>query len=295
MLASAAEHYRNQQRIIARGVVVARRYRRNPRRLVEAVTAFQILAARDAIDGVDSMLGEQGIDSAPVAAVSATAMAGTASDGRALATLFEQATTDYWFGLMVATQLKDVARMAAGTAMVARPNVGGYTRMLNPPSCSRCAVLAGKFFRWNAGFDRHPGCDCIHVPTRSAEAAASEGLLLDQSAYFDSLSPAEQDRTFTKAGAQAIRDGADMGQVVNARRGMAPAQIGGRDVLLTTEGTTRRGLAYRGLTRGADTDVRTGGRYRRANRPRLMPETIYAAAPSREEALRLLRLHGYLL
>jgi hypothetical protein len=35
---------------------------------------------------------------------------------------------------------------------------------------------------------------------------------------FASLSTAEQDATFTKAGAEAIRQGADMGRVVNARQ-----------------------------------------------------------------------------
>lgn len=37
--------------------------------------------------------------------------------------------------------------------------------------------------------------------------------------YFESLDRAEQDKIFTKAGAQAIRDRADINQVVNARRG----------------------------------------------------------------------------
>src|SRR5690606_23965723 len=33
-----------------------------------------------------------------------------------------------------------------------------YVRMLTPPSCSRCTVLAGRWYRKNAGFARHPGC-----------------------------------------------------------------------------------------------------------------------------------------
>lgn len=80
---------------------------------------------------------------------------------------------------------------------------------------------------------------------------------------------------FTKDGAKAIRDGADPGQVVNARRGMAVSA--GRTV--TTEGTSRRGFAR----------SRLGGAVR------LMPEQIYRDASSREEAVRLLRLHGYLV
>jgi hypothetical protein len=109
-------------------------------------------------------------------------------------------------------------------------------------------------------------CDCIHVP--AAEDSADD-IRTDPRGYFDSLNRAEQDKAFTVAGAEAIRAGADIGQVVNARRGMQTATIGGRDVLVTTEAAGRR--------------------------PRLMPEAIISASGGdREQALRLLRLHGYI-
>ncbi|WP_419404267.1 hypothetical protein, partial [Micrococcus sp. F3Y] len=57
---------------------------------------------------------------------------------------------------LVKTTVTDAARVAAGADMAARPRVQGYVRMLNPPSCPRCVVLAGRFYRWNAGFRRHP-------------------------------------------------------------------------------------------------------------------------------------------
>lgn len=85
------------------------------------------------------------------------------------------------------------------------------------------------------------------------------------------MSPAEQDKAFGKAGAQAIRDGADIGQVVNARRGMYSA--GGVDY--TRESTTKRGVAE--------------------GQTRLMPESIYRLASSRDEAIRLLRQYRYIL
>ena len=79
-----------------------------------------------------------------------------------------------------------------------------------------------------------------------------------------------QEDVFTVAGARAIRDGADMAQVVNARRGMTTAQVGAERILATKAGATR-------------------------GRVRLMPETIMQIAGSdRPEAIRLLRLHGYL-
>lgn len=280
MLTTATEHYARQQRITAAGLLATKRARkRGLVAAVQALAAFQLLAARDAANSVPLMLEEQDIDPRPVAEPNLAPLIGVASNGVPMGRLLDQAETDYRFGLMVVTQLQDVARTAAGMGLAVRPRVTGYTRMLNPPSCSRCAVLAGKFFRWNAGFERHPRCDCRHVPTTEAR---SDDLTTDPDSYFASLSGSEQDRIFTKAGAQAIRDGADVAQVVNARKGMFTAQVGGRNVLVSTEGTTRRGLASR---------RRTG----RNMSARLMPESIYSAARSRDEALRMLRLHGYIL
>jgi hypothetical protein len=188
---------------------------------------------------------------------------------------------------IVATQVADAARVATGVAQVNDRAVRGYVRMLTPPSCSRCVVLAGKFYSANAGFDRHPLCDCVHIP--AAEHLPDQAT--DPRRYFDSLTESQQDATFTKAGARAIRDGADTAQVVNARRGMSKAASGrrttervfGRDVYLTREGITKRGQAGR----------RLGKRNRGV---RLMPEQIYLeAAGDRAEAIRLLRLHSYLL
>ena len=292
MLTSALEHYRTQQRIQAAGLRAARKAkRRGPLAVAKVVAAYQLAAAVDAARSVPAMLDEQGIPDETVARVETTRLTGVASDGRPLDTLFEQADNDYAFGLMVATQLQDVARVAQSLAITTRPNVDGYVRMLNPPSCSRCAVLAGKFYRWNAGFERHPGCDCRHIP--SSEALSGD-LTTDPQAYFESLSEPEQNRIFTNAGAEAIRDGADIGRVVNARRGMSTAargtsgrrmlvseEVGGRQVFVTRESTTRRGAASR---------TRTG----RNMSARLMPESIYEVADDREDALRMLRLHGYI-
>lgn len=292
MLRTSVEHYRRQQRISAAGLIAARRERRNLTKATEVLVAFQILAARDAVRGVDDMLAEQGIDEPAQATVVPESVAGVASDGRLLGTLLEQARDDFAFGLIVATQLQDAARGAASLGITARQNIG-YARMLNPPSCSRCAILAGKFYRWNEGFQRHPRCDCRHIPAREAD---SSDLTTNPDAYFASLPEAEQDRIFTKSGAQAIRDGADMGQVVNARRGMQKAQVFGQDAFTTLEGTSRRGFAYSQLRGRRDQDRRAlGERFSRTQEVRLMPESIYALAKDRADALRLLKLHGYVL
>jgi len=285
-LQSAAEHYRQQQRLTVAAVVAARRV--DATRLAATVTAFQLLAAKDAANAVPQMLAEQGISASAEAAVNPASMAGTATDGRPLDTLFQQAASQQALELMIVTQVQDAARGAAGLGIAVRPHVTGYVRMLNPPSCSRCAVLAGKFYKWNTGFQRHPRCDCRHIP--STEALASD-LTTNPDAYFRSLSPAEQARIFTNAGAQAIRDGADISQVVNARRGMSTMQFGGRKALVTSEGTSARGVAG---SRLGDLRKVEGERYRRSGQPRLMPETIYDIAADRADAIRLLRLHGFI-
>lgn len=56
---------------------------------------------------------------------------------------------------IVAGAVRDSSRAVASVDVTARDSIG-YTRMLNPPSCARCVVLAGRWYRWNAGFDRHP-------------------------------------------------------------------------------------------------------------------------------------------
>lgn len=189
------------------------------------------------------------------------------------------AETQRWIEMAAASVVIDTARAAESAATTAHPEVGGWVRMLNLPSCSRCVVLAGRWYRWNDGFDRHPLCDCRHIPANESIAG---DLTVSPDAYFASLTTADQDKTFTQAGAQAIRDGADINQVVNARRGMSVAQVGGRDVVVSTEGTTRRGLASR---------TRTG----RNMSQRLMPESIYdIAGDDRGEAVRLLRLAGFI-
>lgn len=199
-----------------------------------------------------------------------------------------------WLSMVMGTALSDTGRAAESLHSGVRP-VTGYVRMLSPPSCARCAILAGNFYRKNQGFLRHPRCDCRHIP--SSESMAGERTV-NARAYFDSLPTAarleadnplltvamrreagiySREDIFGRAGADAIREGADINQVVNARRGMSLAQDGRR---ITTEGTGRRGIASTART------GRTGAR--------LMPETIAAVAKNRDEYMSLLRLNGYI-
>lgn len=151
----------------------------------------------------------------------------------------------------------------------------GYVRMLQPPSCDRCAILAGRWYRWNTGFQRHPMCDCIHIP---ASEAAADDLTADPMAYFNSLSEEQQAYYFGKANAQAIRDGADIFAVVNAQRegAMFTADDGRR---YTTVGTRAR------------------RRRRDGSAPAVLRPTVWQimkdSKGDRAEALRMLTLYRY--
>jgi hypothetical protein len=301
MLRSAVDHHVAQTRLSIEALRAMRRARgRSLSYKVGLVSDFQQRAMREAVAAVGLMLAEQRITAPAEATVLTGSLEGWASDGRDMAGLVEVATAptvrpDVVDTVML-TQVADAGRFGAALAMATRPRVTRYVRMVQAGACSRCAILAGREYRSQEAFDRHPRCNCVHIP--STEALAGDATT-DPNAYFDSLSAAEQDRTFTKAGAEAIRLGADPIQVVNARAGMSTAQVAmrgvgdrwtasgrlvrtkafGRDVYTTTEGMTKRGTAYR---------VRGG------KSVRLMPESIIELADSPAERTRLLKAHGYI-
>ncbi|MEA9983656.1 hypothetical protein [Subtercola sp. RTI3] len=119
-----------------------------------------------------------------------------------------------WLTGTTLTILADTGRSVAQADMGARPAISGYVRMLNAPSCSRCIILAGKWFRWNSGFLRHPRCDCRHIP---ASEDTSGDLRTDPYAYFHSLSNDDQTKLFGRIEARSIRDGGDIYRVENLR------------------------------------------------------------------------------
>jgi hypothetical protein len=223
------------------------------------------------------------------------------------------------------TTTADAARLAVTAGMAARPHASGYYRMLRPPSCARCAILAGKHFAWNRGFQRHPRCDCVHIPVQEAD----DSLAFDPRAAIE----AGQVTGLSKANLKAIVEhGADPAQVVNAQAGMY--DIG--QFTATTTGVTRRAVAgarmlARDLDRALGIDVKTqtytnfvfdpgqvakwaellrrGKTYTRLTRrgreqryayryvrtPRPTPQQIVTSASSRAEAVRLLTNYGYIL
>lgn len=119
--------------------------------------------------------------------------------------------------------LEDTSVSAMGVSITQRAGVG-YVRVESPDCCPRCAILAGKYFRHSQNFLRHPKCHGTTIPCKGRDKAEKQGWITDPMDRFNRMSEAEQDRVFGHADAQAIRDGADIYQVVNAHRGMRPGR-----------------------------------------------------------------------
>lgn len=280
-----------------RNIFISWRSKGLANRIYALLAAAQESVANDANSYISQAFETQGIDfRAP--AVIPSSFAGIASDGRSLEGLVASAPVlayerirrgdstavarkagEDFIRRAVTTQVADAGRTADQVAIVSaipeqrRPSVRyGYVRMLQPPSCSRCIILAGRFYKWSEGFKRHEMCDCVHIP--SIEDVAGD-VTTDPYAYFKSLSKEEQDDAFGKANAEAIRQGADISQVVNAttRGGVRTA---GDGFVYTTVGGPRR---------------------RSGNRPlRPTPWQIFRDADgSVDEARRLLRQWRYIL
>lgn len=275
------------------------------RRILNLVIAGQLSVAQGAEVYMRASMAALGAASLPlVATVSPTGFAGISADGRRLDTLLylpaitvassrAAGATDeeamlaglVHMAAITGTELADTGRQSAQVAMTANPNAKYYTRVVTLPACARCIVLAGRTYSYSEGFKRHPNCDCTVVPLDRAEW---EGVQTPEQLY-RSMSPREQRRVFGVAGSQAINEGADIGQIVNARRGMSDAGDA-----TTTEGTTVRGWYGRRMRRAGGAVDRGTGRYSTVTTPRLSPHEIYRRTDDRDEQVALLRANAYL-
>lgn len=277
MLRSADRHY-------ARTRALAQRAAREARRgdVARTVIRHQAAAAAIVTSGLTAMLAEQGTPVPPEAAL--VPLAFTASP-EAVTQMADQVDEEWQLDRLVMSLVADSARGAESVSIATRPRVG-YIRYLSPPSCSRCAILASRFYRWSSGFDRHPGCDCTHLPTTDPRSAYIQDPhdLLDRGLVSG----------LSKADRKALADGADLSQLVNAKNGgLRRVNFGpGRTVTATTAGVTSRGIAGRRL---GDLRRVEGSRYRTSGRMRLTPDSIYRVANGdRATSMRLLKLHGYI-
>lgn len=274
--------------------------------MLASVTAGQVAAAAGAAGYVGGLVVDEGVAPDPVAVVDPRRFAGITSDGRTLPGLLTQPLIRALYlrtqgaddrpallggrlslETLVRTEILDTGRDAVATAGALDREVKGYVRQVHLPSCGRCTVLAGKFFRRNAGFARHPRCDCSHVPTTRTVKAGE----VDQSprSLFDSMTRDQQDRGFGKANAEVIRRGGDIGQVVNARRGMATAGSS-----WSNEGATVRGAYGRASVARGQVATKQGRRNREVA-PRPSPGFLLEQAGDDPELFALaLERAGYL-
>lgn len=202
-----------------------------------------------------------------------------------------------WLSGAVGTILSDTGRAVETTGMGVR-SVGGYVRMLEPPSCGRCAVLAGKYYRKNQGFQRHPQCDCRHIP--ASESVAGD-YRVDFNDYLVSLSEEEQVKLLgSRANWKAWDEyNADPMQIINSYRwGLQTAQdASGRVIKFSEVGSTKRGIAGKRMRNATQLDrfagaVNVDGKRQLVRR---MPETILTTTQGREQILRQLRLYGWVI
>ena len=231
-----------------RSVRESRKVRRRGAGAVYTVlVAHQVAQARLAEDATALMLAEQRAEVAPVAPLNPAAFT-TAPDS--LADMLAGIETDLAFTQLVASLTQDAGRAAQGVAQAARPGVG-WTRVLTPPSCSRCAVLAGRVYRYSDAFLRHPRDDCTTVATREGNAAfVTDPVDLARRGEVTGLS---------KADMQALDDGADFGQVVNVRNRAGLTESG--RVLTRAGRPTPEGIYRQASNRDEALELLTKHRY----------------------------------
>lgn len=204
--------------------------------LLTITAAAQLAAARSGSSFVSALLEETGQPNVPEARVLADAFSGVSADGRSLAGLLRGAVVHAkdatvpgvpysealdvggsWLDGLVQTSVADAGRGAIQAEVAVRPEMG-WVRQVVSDCCGRCAILAGRWYRYDAGFARHPRCRCFGVPATRSEAGRLgssprelfsrgmvRGLTRDQSARIDA--------------------GEDPAKVINASRDMWRARV----------------------------------------------------------------------
>lgn len=204
--------------------------------LVAVTSAAQLAAANAAVAYVPAVLAETGQPDAPDAIVRPRAFAGVAADGRSLEGLLTSAVVraktasarglgsepalaegGRWLDALLQGAVVDAGRGATTAGIATREHMG-WVRQVTPPCCSRCAILAGHFYRHNQGFQRHPRCDCVHIPAMEDVAGSLQ------------TSPAElfangQVTGLTRDQQQRIAAGENRNKVVNESRDMWRARL----------------------------------------------------------------------
>ena len=200
--------------------------------LLALLAAVKSKAVRGAESYVDGSCEEEGINPSSLASLVAGAFVSRSATGRDLkeviyspviatrAALAQKVPMDEALQIgqsrldrIITTDLHDTSRAAEFAAMKVRPAISGWTRSLESSHpCSRCIVLVGRVYKFSDGFLRHPRCAC-------STRAVSENTSVDGRDVFDGMSREDQDRTFGKDAAEAVRQGDQpLSRVVNFKR-----------------------------------------------------------------------------
>lgn len=256
-LTSARKNYNLSALIARRAVREARKARGGGAGAVAGVVvAHQLANVQTSNAAVPEMLAEQNIATVAEAVLNPVAFTTEAATIDRLLAEVEadvQAQFDAHFDRLVASLVQDSARAAESVSVAVRPNIW-HVRHVNPPCCSRCAILAGRAYVWSEGFERHPGCDCSMIPTTVSSPLRQDPDQLVEDGLVTGLS---------KADMQALHDGANLNQVVNIR------------------------LKSAGLWQSGETALRRGSRPTPA-------AIYKAAGDDRDRAVGMLAQHGYI-
>lgn len=212
-------------------------FRENQRALVGAVRRGQIDAAVLAEAYIFMHAAENGVATLQTASIAAAAFAeGDAPDSRLTRVLQGSVIAAKWriaegasredalktgasrlFG--VADMIvRDSAREAASAQMILEPGCVGYERKANLPACGRCLILAGKFFKNNQGFARHPQDDCFHVPVwQTADGQRVGGASQHPEDLFSSMTEEQKYASLGKDAKLVIDGKIDLQSAVNMR------------------------------------------------------------------------------
>jgi hypothetical protein len=309
--------------------------------MVDQVSAAQLVAAKQATRYVNAIDSTYPSFTPQVATINPAAFTNVMGDGRAVAPALFGAVTNTktligqgvatrtafesgarFIAMIASSALNDMGRSADRTLAVGK-GYTSYVRVVGGSACSRCAILAG-IYSGETAFLRHVHCQCTTCPiphTPSEGKPVPSGFHDSPQAYFDSLTSAEQNRVFTNAGAEAIRQGADPIKVVNARRSAYGIQYSSHGYIPANPGAARRTLTpqtigvradgsplqvyttaegrYRGDFRRSQDRLGAqavqDGRYRRTTAVRVMPEQLLKMAGNDPARWReLLSRYGYL-
>lgn len=291
-----AQYSADKRKLVALAIAAARRawQMRDMQTLAGTLGALQFLLANRSLQALVEGLDEQGIEAPARHEVIPSSLGGISMLGMPMVDRLGFANTESQLIRATLTEMADTGRAATQLGIAVRPSLEGYIRYLNPPSCARCAILAGKVYRWSTGFDRHDNCDCEMVPVSDMSEVPDSALFSAEEAFEsgqigtwrykrdENGKPIPGTKRWepglSKADAQAVRDGASMSSVVNVRQ-------------------RAQGLVVAGYHNTPEVMTRPGTKNERrydGYRDKWMPSAIYRMAKGdRDEALRLLLRFGY--